>query len=112
DIPDDLKSVLEGRGNNNGANGNHEFYGASHLLIHDTDIPGSLVPILPGQPDLLEEPDVIISMGGHKEEFFYRLRYALKPKLGDHFKRVNTVQYFTRHHVPPYYMARDGDVAF
>lgn len=107
----DLKDILIEKDGNHGTNGNHEMYGAAHLLIHDIDIPGCLHPIFPDQSIMVREPKSIISIGGYQERLFYRLRQALKPFLGEEYSRVKTLQYFTKHRVPPYYMARDGDLS-
>lgn len=56
-------------------------------------------------------PKSIISMGGRQERFFYRLRHEIKPSLPERYGEVLTFQFFTKHQVPPYYMASDGDVS-
>jgi len=97
---------------NKGYNGNRRinaFYGAAHILVHDIDIP-VLVPIVSEQASTVRARN-IISIGGYQEQFFYALRHAVKPHLGKDYNKIKTLQYFTRHHVPPYYMARDGDIA-
>lgn len=109
--PDDILDDLGRKAVNNGSGRTYAFYGAAHVLIHDIDIPGSLVPLLPDQPKIVANPGVIVSIGGRKEEIFYRLRHALKPYLDSEYNHAKTLQFFTRHHVPPYYMARGGDIA-
>lgn len=109
--PEDILNDLVRKAVNNGSGRTYAFYGAAHTLIHDIDIPESLVPLLPDQPETEPNPDVIISMGGRKEEIFYRLRHALKPHLDPEYNNAKTLQFFTRHRVPPYYMTRGGDVA-
>lgn len=109
--PEDILDDLVRKAVNNGAGRTHAFYGAAHILIHDIDISGSLVPLLPDQPEIVTNPDLIVSIGGRKEEVFYRLRHALKPYLDPEYNEVKTLQFFTRHHVPPYYMARGGDIS-
>lgn len=109
--PDDILDDLVKKAANNGGGRTYAFYGAAHTLIHDIDIPGSLVPLLPDQPDVIVNPDLIVSIGGRKEEIFYRLRHALKSHLDPEYNNAKTLQFFTRHHVPPYYMARGKDIA-
>lgn len=109
--PEDILDDLVRKAVNNGSGRTYAFYGAAHTLIHDIDIPGSLVPLLPDQPEIVANPEVIVSIGGRKEEIFYRLRHALKPHLDPEYTSTKTLQFFTHHHVPPYYMARGGDVA-
>lgn len=108
---EDLLDDLERKAVNNGSGRTYAFYGAAHVLIHDIDIPGSLVPLLPDQPEIVVNPEVIVSIGGRKEEIFYRLRHILKPHLDPEYNNAKTLQFFTRHRVPPYCMARGGDVA-
>lgn len=95
---------------NNGSGRLNIFYGAAHLLMHDTDLPSVVMPFSMEQPIALS-PRSIISIGGHQERDFYTLRHEVKPYLGAEYNTVRTLQYFTRHKVPPYYMARGGDVA-
>lgn len=104
--PEARESLL-GKGNNGSARLN-PFYGAAHLLIHDTNIPRILVPLVEGQPEVVN-PKAIISFGGYQERLFYKVRQEIKPHLGSEYQRVPTLQYFTKHRVPPYYMARGGD---
>lgn len=95
------------------SNGNREssvYYGAAHLLAHDVFISGAFLPIFDEQPNMIE-PEAIISFGGRQERFFYRLRNEIKPHLPERYKRLLTAQFFTRHQVPPYYMASDGDLS-
>lgn len=105
-----LESLLKGKANNNGAGRTHIFYGAAHPILHDADFAGSLTPIVADQSPAVQA-NTIISIGGYQEQDFYRLRQALKPHLGLAYNRLNTLQFFTRHRVPPYYMARGGDVS-
>lgn len=109
--PEDILDDLVRKAANNGSGRTYAFYGAAHILFHDVDIPDSLVPLLPDQPEIVVNPDVIVSIGGKKEEIFYRLRYALKPYLDPEYTSTKTLQFFTRHRVPPYYIARGGDIA-
>ena len=107
-VPSEMKQTLLDKGNNSASRTN-VFYGAAHILVHDIDIP-VLVPIVSEQA-LMVRPRSIISIGGYQEQFFYGLRHAVKPHLGKDYNNVKTLQYFTRHRVPPYYMARDGDIS-
>ncbi len=109
--PEDILDDLVKKAANNGSGRTYAFYGAAHILIHDIDIPGSLLPLLSDQPEVVTNPNAIISIGGRKEEVFYRLRHALKPHLAPEYNNAKTLQFFTRHHVPPYFMARGKDIA-
>lgn len=110
-ISPDIANDLRTKRNSNGASPMSKlFYAAAHMLIHDTTLPGSLVPIIPDVP-LPTNATTIISMGGKQEEFFYKFRHEVKKILGGEYQRTRTLQYFTRHHVPPYYMALGGDVS-
>jgi hypothetical protein len=51
----------------------------------------------------------IIDVGGKQEEYFLRMRRLIDYSIGETLPRDPFV--FTRHGVPPYYMARDGDVS-
>ena len=107
-VPFETREALINKGNN-GARRINAFYGAAHILVHDIDIP-VFVPIVSEQASTVR-PRSIISIGGYQEQFFYGLRHEVKPHLGRDYNEVKTLQYFTRHRVPPYYMARDGDIA-
>lgn len=109
--PEDIMDDLVRKAANNGGGNTYAFYGAAHILIHDIDLPDALVPLLPNQPERVVDPEVIISIGGRKEETFYRLRYTLKPHLDPEYSRTKTLQFFTNHSVSPYYMARGGDIS-
>lgn len=105
--PENLKKELEQKRDNARSRIN-PFYGAAHVLIHDVDLPGTLVPLLPDQPTAIN-PNAIINIGGNKEQFFYKLRQAIKINLGFEYLRVKTLQFFTKHTVPPYFMTKIGD---
>lgn len=106
----ELQDALKMKGANNGAARMSIFYGAAHPLFHDADIPGSLEPLLADQPNILH-PDTIISIGGYQEQDFYKLRHSLKPYLSATYNIIKTLQFFTKNRVPPYYMARGGDIS-
>lgn len=84
------------------------LYGAAHVLFHDANPQGLLNPIS-SQPDYVS-PTTIINIGGAQEKFFYHLRQSLKDAVGVS-DQVRTLQLFTRHHVPPYYLAQGGDIS-
>lgn len=109
-ISPDTINALNGKGNSHDiSTTNKILYAGAHLLIHDTTFPGNLRPIIPDIP-LSNDPTTIISIGGKQEEFFYRFRHQIKNFLGETYQKA-TLQYFTKHHVPPYYMAQGGDVS-
>lgn len=103
----ETREILLGKGNN-GSNRLNPFYGAAHLLVHDTNIPGILTPLINNQPTMIS-PQVIISFGGYQERVFYKVRQEVKAHLRPEYQTIPTLQYFTKHRVPPYYMARGGD---
>lgn len=106
-ISDKTRQSLANKGNGNGSS---VYYGSAHLLVHDIALKGAFTPILEGQPAIVN-PKAIISMGGRQEKFFYRFRHETKPHLPARYRDILTFQFFTRHQVPPYYMASDGDVS-
>lgn len=106
----DLDNSLKIKGKNNGAARTYAFYGAAHSLFHDADLEGSLEPLLSNQSPAVH-PNIIISLGGYQEQLFYKLRHALKPHLGPTYNTIRTLQLFTKNRVPPYYMARGGDIS-
>ncbi|MBI4080474.1 MAG: hypothetical protein HY430_01755 [Candidatus Levybacteria bacterium] len=107
ELSPETRDALLGKGNN-GSSRLNPFYGAAHLLVHDTSIPGMLVPLVEDQPDVVT-PQAIISFGGYQEGIFYDVRQEIKPHLREEYRSLPTLQYFTKHRVPPYYMARGGD---
>jgi hypothetical protein len=109
-VSGNISDALRTKGENNGSSRMYAFYAAAHLLMHDRDFPGSLRPILADSKDPVS-PETIVSIGGKQEDIFYKLRHEVKPFLDHNYNRVQTLQYFTRHVVPPYYMARGGDIS-
>lgn len=103
--PEILGALREKR--NNGAG---DIYGAAHSVMHDRDMAESLTPIDGSQPQRICARN-IISIGGFQENIFYRIRQAIKPQLGTAYNEVRTLQFFTRHRVPPYLMARGRDLS-
>lgn len=84
------------------------FYAAAHLLVHDQILP-IFRPLLPtDNPE--EKPGFIVSIGGIQEERFYLVRHEIRSCFEGGFL-TKTLQFFTKHSVPPYYMARGGDIA-
>lgn len=106
----EMVNKLSEKGENHNGQGRHELYGGAHILIHDAASLDILEPILPNQPEVVD-PSVIVSMGGKQESDFYKLRHQVKPFVDESYRRVKTIQYFTKHHVPPYYMDRNGDIS-
>lgn len=107
--PEMVQKLLE-KGENHNGRGKHELYGGAHILIHDAASLDILEPAISNQPEAVD-PSVIVSVGGKQESDFYKLRHQVKPFVADSYKRVKTIQYFTKHHVPPYYMDRNGDIS-
>ena len=106
-LSSETREALLGKGDN-GSKRINPFYGAAHLLIHDTAVPGVLRPLTVEQPETAN-PEAIISFGGYQEGTFYAVRHEVKPHLDESYNTIPTLQYFTKHRVPPYYMARGGD---
>ncbi len=104
-----INRLLEKGENHNGGD-NFELYGGAHILMHDASSLDVLEPVFGDQPSALN-PSTIISIGGKQEGDFYRLRHEVKPFVEDSYRKVRTIQYFTKHHIPPYYMDRNGDVS-
>lgn len=107
-ISEETRQALVGKGDNGNGKTNI-YYGAAHLLVHDIAL-AVFVPVVQDQIKMLE-PEAIISIGGRQEHFFYRFRHEVKPYLPEEYQQVITFQFFTRHQVPPYYMAKDGDLS-
>lgn len=106
---EELMQQLSAKGERRGVNGTHGIYAAAHLLMHDTAANDVTQPLFADQSDVII-PTVVASIGGKEEKRFYRLRHQVKPAMGDTFTGVQTMQLITAHHVPPYYMDKDGDV--
>ena len=106
----EFEDILREKASNNGSGRAHIFYGAAHPILHDADFKDCLSPIIDDHPQMTKA-SVIISIGGYQERDFYGLRHALKPYLGTAYNEIDTLQFFTKHRVPPYYMARRGDLS-
>lgn len=105
----DLKDGLQRRGEVFDLKKSLE-YGAAHVLFHDISLPDLLTPLFPDQADIVI-PSSIINIGGKQEQFFYGVRRHLRDQVNGDYTFVPTIQLFTMHHVPPYYMARGGDLS-
>lgn len=103
-----INNAIKEKAENNGARRMFAFYAGAHLLFHDANIEESMEPSRVNQPTPIQ-PDTIISIGGYQEQDFYKIRHALKPHLDSRYHKLRTLQLFTKHRVPPYYMARGGD---
>lgn len=100
------REILAGKGS--GETDLNYLYAGAHLLVHDFDIP-MFSPVFASQ-ELQKPAEVLISFGGIQEKLFYKIRHEVRTGLSAR-RLVPTLQYFTRHHVPPYYMARGGDIS-
>lgn len=107
-VSSEVSHDLELKGGKNGSTRKALFYGAAHVLVHDMACEGIFNPLLADQVEPVF-PEAIINIGGVQEKFFYDLRQSLKPYLAA--SNVDTLQYFSKHRVPPYYMARGEDIA-
>lgn len=107
--PETISKLLE-KGENHNGRGKHELYGGAHILVHDASSLDILEPAFADQQETVD-PCVIVSMGGKQEVDFYKLRHQVKPFVNESYRKVKTIQYFTKHHVPPYYMDRNGDIS-
>ncbi len=103
--------ALQAKANNNGNGANSLSYASAHILMHDINLPDLLQPLFTDQSSLML-PTAIISMGGRQEYDFYNIRQCVKQVLiknrVDSF--LPTIQFFTRHHTPPYIPDRNGDI--
>lgn len=105
-ISDDVRERLLGKGN--GAIEKQKImYAAAHAYYHDTTAVDALKPAVSQQSEPIV-PTVVISKGGYQEIEFYEIRHLIRDQLED---TVATVQFVDRFRVPPYYMARGGDVS-
>lgn len=105
---DEAKEKMKQKATNHTKLRSHLLYSAAHILLHDADIDGVLESAAPDQPPV-SRADAIISFGGSQELDFYKIRHSLKPHLEAKYQTVDTLQFFTKHRVPPYHMAQGGD---
>lgn len=103
------KTTLCVKGQNHDAQDNSYLYASAHVLMHDMKAEDILSHTHPDQPQIMD-PSVIISIGGKQEGLFYQIRHEVKPFISNN-EGTRTIQYFTSHHVPPYYVDRNGDVS-
>lgn len=99
-----LHEKLHAKGLKRGSD--HVRYGAAHVTHQETNL-------LEPQALSNNEPAVvtaqrIISIGCQQEHVFYALRHLARQALTD-LPLVPTAQIFTRHVLPPYFMARGGE---
>jgi hypothetical protein len=80
-------------------------YAAAHSAFQDTDRL-QLQPLLADMP-AQTAAERIVSVGCQQERVFYLTRMAMREHLT--VDLVDTAQLFTRHHTPPYFMARGGE---
>ncbi|MFI1392986.1 hypothetical protein [Streptomyces griseoaurantiacus] len=80
------------------------LYAAAHTLLHDRD----LVPLTLIHGTVTPQSSARIDMGGLQERHFHAVRRELTE--GDCTDGPGALV-LTRHFVPPYTMARDGDIA-
>jgi hypothetical protein len=87
--------------------GDFATYSAAHVILHET-------PLATPDYGLSDEsvqpviPERIVSVGCQKEHPFYALRVKARKLLTD-LDFVPSAQVFTRHVLPPYYIARGGE---
>lgn len=91
-------------------NGEHVTYTAAHCAFQDTDRL-TLQPILSQltAPEQVRS-ERIVSIGCKQERTFYLARMAMRGLAND-IGLVDSAQVFTQHVSPPYFMARDGEIA-
>jgi len=90
------------------------MYGAAHVVLHETSGDRVLRPLVDtnGQeifPDqTILSATGIINYGGIQELPFYALRQEARSISS--LSILPSIQFFTRHHVPPYFMSEGGDL--
>jgi hypothetical protein len=86
---------------------NYAGYGAAHVVLQETGV-SELVGLTGGEPAPVT-PERLVSIGCQQEHLFYDLRNKARTVLTD-LSYVPTAQIFTKHVLPPYYLARgNGD---
>lgn len=100
--PSQLLQTLRGKGDSNDLEKTC-LYAAAHYEIHDN--PDTKLEYITGIK--MPEKTNIIDIGGVQEKYYRAVRLLIAEIVETD---INTAQIYTRHHVPPYYMARGGDI--
>ena len=101
--PEQLLHTLNGKGDNSNLE-NTCRYAAAHYMVHDN--PDTKLDYIEGFKT--PESANIIDIGGIQERFYRAVRLLIA-KVVD--IQLDTAQIYTKHHVPPYYMAHGGDIS-
>ena len=99
--PTELVHALRDKGFNNNTSSQ---YAAAHHLVHDS--PDTKLNFLGGTK--VPERTGMIDFGGVQEKYFKAARRVLAEVFS---VDISGPQVYTKHVVPPYYMARGGDLA-
>ena len=87
--------------------GDAVVYASAHSAYQDTDLL-ELEPLLDDAPSQVNA-ERIISIGCDQERLFYGVRMLMRGALPPVVPLVETAQIFTKHIVPPYFVARNGE---
>jgi hypothetical protein len=101
--PENFLKLLAGKGSDNDLEVTCR-YTAAHYILHDhpdTHLTHSSGAEMPASAN-------IVDIGGIQERYFKSARVLIGKALR---AEVQSSQIYTKHHVPPYYMARGGDIA-
>lgn len=101
---EDIRKKLSSKGEKHGSN--FASYAAAHVVHHETAV---LVPqeFTTCEPAAIK-PERIVSIGCQQEHVFYNLRAKARESL-TYLPYIPTAQIFTKHVLPPYYMALRGE---
>jgi hypothetical protein len=105
EVSDVLSMPLLRKGSKHG--GDAVTYASAHAAYQDTDML-NLSPLFNDSPAQVRA-DRIISIGCDQERLFYGVRMLMRHALQDQVELVDTAQIFTKHSVPPYFVARGGE---
>lgn len=100
----EMRNIIMQKGHKRGADA--VAYTAAHIAFQETGLL-KLEQILDG-PETIE-PTSIISVGAQSERPFFAVRSLVRPLIVDEIDLLPSVQVFTKHVVPPYFMARGGE---
>lgn len=100
---EDVEALVKKGGDDNLVNSLK--YAAAHYLVHDD--PASELNLLSGPS--IPSTGSTVDVGGLQESYFLGMRGRIAAEVGVDYKRPPFI--FTRHLVPPYYLARGGDIS-
>ncbi len=83
----------------------YESYVAGHVVLHDTAAAELLEPAVDSISAI--ETLSVISFGAKSERIFHQARMKVREDVS--LERVKVAQFITRHTLPPYFVAKDGE---